>query len=436
MVAVSFLRVTRFILLVALGAMPAMAGAKAVLGIEKLDFGTVLRGDVAVSSVPVRNDGDAPFGIIKVNSSCPCVIVEAPTGEKAVVQPGTTYDLPVRYDSKDRIGPQGAVIAIMTDDPENPALTLDVTAFVESLVVVRPPNGIVWGYVPRGNSLNKTLEFAPGNTKNDIELIEISVSHPSVTIATEKKSRGEERFISVSFTIAKDAPLGIIEAQLDARVRVAGEEAQISAPFRGEVIGDVLVSPPAIISPKTAYTLGQRISEITVQPSQSGGTLPKLLGAMATGSVKAFIVESTDDNKHTIAVHAGDNVGAGPQSGVVHVMTDSADQSITSIPVYFRMGASVVAKPESASIRERGKQVVSIARAQGGAMKITNVGFEEDIVAVTIVQAESADPTAPASIEIAPKSPANPDRLSTIVVIETDAPGGARIHVPVAIFPE
>ncbi|MDZ4858603.1 MAG: DUF1573 domain-containing protein [Candidatus Hydrogenedentes bacterium] len=415
---------------------PALGAPKAVLGIEKLDFGTVLRGDTAEKTIPIRNDGDAAYTITKVNSSCPCVILEMPPAELAMIAPGATYNLPVRYDSKDRIGPQGAVIAIMTDDPANPALTLDVTAFVESLVVVRPPNGVVWGYVPRGDTINKKLEISPGNSKNDIELIEITVSNPGVRVETEKITRGDERLIVATFTVAPEVPLGILELEVEARVRVAGEEAQIIAPLRGEIIGDVLVTPPAIISPKTAYTLGQRISEITVAPSESGARLPKLLGAMAIGAVKAIIVPTAEGAAvHKIAIHAGDNAGEGPQSGAVYVMTDSADQPVTVIPIYFRMAASVIAEPAILTIKPGETRTVKFSSGLGGPLKITNIGFEQDILTAAVTQSEANDANISASVTVTAQSPANPDRLTSIVVVETDVPGGARVYIPVAVQP-
>lgn len=411
----------------------AHAGPKAVLGIEKLDFGTILRGDIGEKTIPLRNDGDAPFTILRVNASCPCVLFDKPPVDKATVQPGATIQLPIRYDSKDRVGPQGAVVAIMTDDPENPALTLDVTAFIEALVVVRPPNGIVWGYVPRGKPIGKTLEFAPGNTKNDIELIDIKSTHPGVSVSTKKETRGNERLIVASFTIAPDVPLGIVEGAIEARVRVAGEEAQITAPLHGEVIGDLLVTPPAIISPQIPHALGQRISEITVRASEEGAPLPKLLGAMAVGAVRAVVVKGAQPNAHTVAVHTADNVGAGPQSGTVYVMTDSKDQPITAIPVYFRMGESVHPEPATVALRGGAKQRVVLRPVTGKELKIVNIGFEEDVVKVEVVQPEQTNADTPAAIEVTALDPTSPDRASTIVIVETDAPGGSRVYVPVAI---
>lgn len=413
----------------------AHAAPKAVLGIEKLDFGTIKRGDVGEKTVPVRNEGDQPFQIVKVNSSCPCVVVEMPTADRATVAPGQMLEIRVRYETKDRVGPQGAVIAIMTSDLENPALTLDVTAFVEALVVVRPPNGVMWGFVPRGKSLNKQLEFAPGNVENDIELLDLKVTHPGVSVTSEKVTRGKERSIVARFTINPDVPLGTIDASVEARVRVAGEEAAISAPFRGDVIGDVLVTPPAIHSPVKPYALGEYISKITVRSSEEGAPPPKLLGAMAVGAVKTVIVKTGDETSHTIAVHAGDNVLAGPQTGTVYVMTDSPDQPITTIPVYFRMGESVTAEPGTVALKSGETVSISLRPVHGDRLKIVNIGFEEDILKLDVTKPEYAGAESPATVSITANSPANPERLTSIAVIETDVPGGSRVFIPVAVLP-
>lgn len=414
----------------------SLAAPKAVIAIEKLDFGTVKSGEIAEKVVPLRNDGDAPFTILRTNSSCPCVIFEKPSAELSIVKPGATINLPIKYDPKDRVGPQGAVVAIMTNDPEKPALTLDVAAFVEALVVVRPPNGITWGYIKRGDAIGKTLDIAPGNAKNDIELVDIESSHAGVAIKTEKKVQGDERKIVASFTISPDVPLGTLEATITARVRVGTEEAEVKLPMRGEIVGDLLVTPPAIISPQIAYALGQRISEITVRASDESAEPPKILGAMAIGSVKATVIKAANTKAHIIAVHAGDNVNAGPQSGTVYVMTDSKDQPITAIPVYFRMGDSVRAEPATVALTAGSKQRIALRLSTKDKLKITNIGFEEDVVKVEVVEPEQVNADSPAAIEITAHAPAKLDRQTTIVVVETDAPGGSRVYVPVAIKSE
>jgi hypothetical protein len=293
----------------------------------------------------------------------------------------------------------------------------------------------MWGYARRGTRIDKTLEFAPGNAKNDIELIGIKTTHPGIVVTTEKKTRGNERVITATFALAPDAPLGSIEAAIEARVRVAGEEAQITAPLHGEVIGDLLVSPPSIISPQIAHAPGQRISEITVRASVENAPPPKLLGAMAVGDVKAVIVKDKEQNAHTIAVHAGDAAGAGPQAGTVYVMTDSVDQPITAVPVYFRMGESVILEPATVVLKAGMKRQVALRAANGETLKILNIGFEEDIVNVTVVQGEQTA-AGPAAIEITALAPTKPDRLATIAIVETDAPGGSRVYVPVSIAAE
>ena len=412
----------------------AAAAPKATIESDKLDLGTVKRGDVAKATIVVRNEGDAAFQILKIQSSCPCATAEQPTPETAVVKPGGQYIVEVKYDSKDRIGPQAAVIAVMTNDPANPALTVDLTVIVESLLIVRPPNGVIWGMSPRGKELKKTLEFAPGDGKQSIELLEISVQHPGVQVRTQKIDRGGENVIVAHFTLSADVPLGALDSTIDARVLIGGEEAKGRAPFHGDVIGEGLVSPPSIISPKTAYALGQRISEITVQ-SSTGGAAPALLGAMAVGPLRAVIMKTDDAKAHTIAVHVADDVPAGAQSGTVYVMTDSADQPITAIPVYFRAAPVVEVEPPSLILAPGESQTVQLSPVAGATLKIESIAAEDKVVSVTVERDLFASKESPAMLRIT--APANPDpaMLTTIVAVTTDLPGGKRVHIPIAIRP-
>jgi hypothetical protein len=316
-----------------------------------------------------------------------------------------------------------------------PAVVTDLRVFVDALVVIFPPDGVHWGLAPRGFPLTKDLMIAPGDIRKDIELLSVACSVPGVIIESEKVEQADRRFIRLTFALDPGLPLASLDAQLTARVRVGEEVADLAIPFRGDVLGDLFLSPPAIISPKTAYAQGQKISEITVR-SSTGGIAPEIVGAMAVGPVRALIDKNGGIDRRVIGVYAAENAPGGPQSGTIYVMTTSKDEPIVAIPIYFRMGSPIACEPEQVVLHEAGSpQEIGIRHLSKGAVGIKGLRFEPDSLYAEIRQATQVAADRPAIVSVGPAAKVNPEKRSTILVIETDVPGAERLTIPVMVFP-
>jgi hypothetical protein len=280
------------------------------------------------------------------------------------------------------------------------------------------------------------LIIAPGDISKDIELLGVTASVPGITIASEKVEGRDGRFIRLTFTLNDDLPLGTLNALLTARVRVGAELTNLSIPFRGGVLGDLFVAPAAIISPKTAYTQGQRISEITVR-SSIGRIAPSIVGAMAVGPVRAIIGRQASSDRHVIGVYAAENAPGGPQSATVYIMTSSKDEPIVAVPVYFRMGWPVICEPDRLVLHENdGAKQIHIRRLNGGAVSVTKLRYEPDSLRAHIVQvAVQAGSRQSAIVSVEPAAALNAEKRSTILVVETDVPGAERLTIPVLVLP-
>jgi hypothetical protein len=226
-----------------------------------------------------------------------------------------------------------------------------------------------------------------------------------------------------------------LDAQLTARVRVGEEVAALSIPFKGDVIGDLFLSPPAIISPITAYTQGQKISEITVR-SSTGDVAPEIVGAMAVGPVKALIDQHGSIDRHVIGVYAAENAPRGPQSGTIYVMTTSRDEPIVAVPIYFLMGSPVACEPDHVVLHEAGSpQEIRVRHVNGGAVSITNLRFEPDSLRAEIREANQVPDERSAMVSVGPAAKFDQGKRSTILVIETDVPGAERLIIPIMVLP-
>ncbi len=411
----------------------AHAAPTLTINTTELDLGTVERGTVARTSVTLTNVGDEPLELKDIKSSCPCTTAELPPLNKRVIAPGASLELPIAYDTKDRYGDVGSTIVLYTNDPKQPTTLVNLGLTVESLVVYSPDTGVAWSLAPRGGTVTTPLTIMAGDETASIELLELSMEKPGVTPNAETTVENNRSQINVQFTIDPDVPMGMMENQVHARVRIGEKETTVSVAVRGGIIGDVLITPPAIFSPRTAYRQGSRISEITVRSSHPGQSAPELLGVEVVGPLQTAWKANAAEKTYVITVSSASDAPGGPQSGLVYVMTRSADDPIVAVPVYFRAAEAVAARPDHAVLHAANPtQRINLHHPTKEPFRILNVHFDPQVVSANIVPPDTSD--AATAVDIALAENAQQDkRTSTVVTIETDWPGAEAIAIPILI---
>ena len=425
----------------------AHAAPQASFNTVKIDYGTLREGKVADHVVTITNTGDQPLEIQRVQSSCPCVSTNfSDSGALPVVKPGGSYPLTVRYDSKGVFGDRIATIVVTTSDPNEPMTPIDIEVTVGALVVSIPDKVVVAGITPRGDELGDDSVFFSGTSTREIELLDIHMEQPTMTVMTEREETKEKIRIKAKFKLATDAPLGPVANVVSARFRVDGEEATLSVPVQTESVGDVLVMPQSIVAaPRLAYAQNQPLSKegIIVRASRPNDPIPDVLGVIAVGPITAIVHKNIKPDwapsadRHIIEVRTAENAAPGPQSGTIHVMTTSRDQPIISIPVFFRMGSRVAADPAQVVLDPApgapATQRVVLRDATGAALTIQKVNFEQDLLDVKVKREKTLDGDNPASIVVNAATIAPKGREATMISVVTDQRGAERILIPVLI---
>jgi hypothetical protein len=87
------------------GKMPVFA----LIDSSSYDFGTIQEGAVVEHSFRFRNDGEYPLILNNITSSCGCTTPEWP---KEPIGPNETSSIKVRFDSKNKSGPQVKTITV------------------------------------------------------------------------------------------------------------------------------------------------------------------------------------------------------------------------------------------------------------------------------------------------------------------------------------
>ncbi len=87
----------------------------AMLDSATYDFGTIQEGDVVEHTFNFKNDGELPLIINNITSSCGCTTPEWP---REPIDPAQTSSIKVRFDSKNKSGPQVKTITVYANtDP-------------------------------------------------------------------------------------------------------------------------------------------------------------------------------------------------------------------------------------------------------------------------------------------------------------------------------
>ncbi len=94
------------------------------------DLGTVVKGDLAVAELPVRNLGEGSLTVEAVSTSCGCTTA---TLTPMVIAPAGEARLRIEYDSAahaEDIGPIERSVFISSDDPDEPDVQIRITVVV------------------------------------------------------------------------------------------------------------------------------------------------------------------------------------------------------------------------------------------------------------------------------------------------------------------
>ncbi len=94
------------------------------------DMGTVVKGDLAIAELPVRNLGEASLTVESVSTSCGCTKAKL---TPMIVPPGSEARLLVEYNSaahEEDLGPIRRSIFISSDDPDEQDVQIKFTVVV------------------------------------------------------------------------------------------------------------------------------------------------------------------------------------------------------------------------------------------------------------------------------------------------------------------
>ncbi len=187
-----------------------VGGATAALVCDEpvYDFGEADESATLNHVFSLRNDGDRPIRILKVQATCGCTTAGAARED---LPPGETTDLTTRISLRGRSGPQKYSLTIHTDPPQKPVLRLGIKgAVVRDLRL--DPQRLEFTWPTPEDALSARVSVVSGGA-TEFSITGTRVSDASLTAALETVRAGLEYHLLV---------------QIDPQ--------RIQPPFRGYVI--------------------------------------------------------------------------------------------------------------------------------------------------------------------------------------------------------
>lgn len=162
------------------------------------DFGNIMQGEKVKFTFRIRNTGDAPLEI-NARPSCGCVVPQY----DRVIQPGQEGKLDAEMNSAGFRGAQIKTIQVTSNDPDQPNLTLRLTAFIRTAVEVRPSETLQMS-LKMGEPTVQEVEIV-SNADQPLEVQEVIVNAPYAKAEAQKV---DDKTTKILITVNPDAPTG------------------------------------------------------------------------------------------------------------------------------------------------------------------------------------------------------------------------------------
>ena len=252
------------LLLVAWVGLPSLllAGPRAVLvGEAHRDAGKVEPNDVQHLTFQLRNEGDATLMIEDMEPTCYCTSSKTDLWD---IPPGGVATLQIRIDPSDFVGAVTKGVEVVTNDPDNPTVLIDVDLFVLPGIAVVPPE-LDFGTVPaQGSKRSEKIDIKAPRSR-DFEVTGVTSEVAFLELEHEPLDLEERHGAMVFVKVLPGAPTGPFEATVIVHTSDP-ELPTIEIPVRGRGAGGLSAAPNRLTFELTAA--GEKVGSFDVQGAQ------------------------------------------------------------------------------------------------------------------------------------------------------------------------
>jgi len=298
-----------------------------------IDIGTVAQGVTVDAVFDLVNEGDAKLVIKAVRPTCGCTVADF----DPEIAAGATGQIKAKLDTKDFAGPVSKSILVMTDDPQNPTVTLVIKADIRPFVEILPRPLIRFNAVLH-EPMNQTFIVVGADPEQTMKIKNVESSVPF--IATAVRQLGEDELIEgksksqyeVTISLTEDAPVGPVNAVLSVNTDLK-EAPTVPVKVYGVVRALIHVTPAQVQFGSVESKMRPGRNLIVVN-NRSDGARIEITGA--TVDDPAFVAQVAtieEGRRYQVTVTVKEDADPGSRDATLTLATTDKDFPKVTVPV-------------------------------------------------------------------------------------------------------
>lgn len=304
---------------------------KAVVAEPIKEMGTIAKGEKAIHTFQIKNEGDAPLDITDVKASCGCTVAAF---DKSIL-PGQTGNVRVEVDTSTFNGAIAKGVTAYTNDVDLPQIELTVRVKVEPYVLVKPGYArfiIVQGEEKEG-SIAQTLWATDGAP---MDVVQVDSPYPFLKVAF-REAKPEERVADVTgkqwrveMTLASDAAVGALTEYVTVHTNHHRQKL-VQIPVSGFVRPVIAITPPkadfGTLDLKEPFRRSFSVRNFATDPIHLSEPTPTVSG------LQAKLEPIQDGREYQLQITLNPPMAKGPFAGKVTMKTDNAKLPVLELEV-------------------------------------------------------------------------------------------------------
>jgi len=298
-----------------------------------VDIGTVAQGVTVDAVFDLVNEGDAKLVIKAVRPTCGCTVADF----DAEIAAGATGQIKAKLDTKDFAGPVSKSILVMTDDPQNPTVTLVIKADIRPFVEILPRPLIRFNAVLH-EPMNQTFIVVGADPEQTMKIKSVESSVPFIATSVrqlagdelvEGKSKSQ---YEVTISLTDDTPVGPVNAVLSVNTDLK-EAPTVPVKVYGVVRALIHVTPAQVQFGSVESKMRPGRNLIVVNNRTDGARI-EITGATVDDPAFAAQVATIEEGRrYQVTVTVKEDADPGSRDATLTLATTDKDFPKVTVPV-------------------------------------------------------------------------------------------------------
>lgn len=310
-----------------------VAGPKLEVPEKILDKGIVAKGDVVEANFKLVNEGTETLVVKSVRPTCGCTVADY----DREIAPGGTGWVKSKLDTADFSGPVSKSILVMTNDPQDPTVSLVIKAEVKPYVEVLPRPLIRFNALQH-EQLTEKVTIVSGDGSTDFKVTGVDSSVPYLKASVRQLDKEEQipgkpaPQYEVALALTEDAPMGPVNAQLSVHTDHPKAKTVLIKVY-GVVRALLHVTPPQIQF-GTVEASSNPGRNVIVINNRTGGSGVEVTSAEVTDpAFDATVSPIQEGRRYQVTVTIKPDAEPGTKDAILKVSTNDPEFPQLTVPV-------------------------------------------------------------------------------------------------------